>query len=58
MIDVYLLKYYKYYSHAAQYNCTYLVRPTLRSLCTTPLEWQWLTDSRICWMQCEASASE
>jgi hypothetical protein len=30
---------------------------TLRSLWTTPLVWQWLTLSRICWMQCEASAS-
>lgn len=30
---------------------------TFRSLWTTPLVWQWLTLSKICWIQCEASAS-
>lgn len=24
---------------------------TLRSLCTTPIWWQWRTASRICWIQ-------
>ena len=31
---------------------------TFKSLWTTPFWWQWLTDSKICWMQCDASASE
>ncbi len=57
-IDTWQRQEYKYIAFEEIQLFLAVVSYILRTLWTTPFIWQWLTLSRICWMQCEASASE